>query len=100
MCPTFSSKNRTNEDHFGYISVDGRESYDGVKWINLAQGRDQWQFLVNTIMNIWIALEMGNFVNSCVIITAYIIENYSTFILLWLYQGLLHFIPIALRSNQ
>jgi hypothetical protein len=78
MCTIFLSKNRKNEDHFGYIGVDGRASYVGVKWITLAQDKHQWQSLVNTVTNIGTAHEMGNFVNSCVISTAYIIENVST----------------------
>jgi hypothetical protein len=28
--------------------------FGGVDCINLAQGRDQWQALVNTIMNLWV----------------------------------------------
>jgi hypothetical protein len=26
--------------------------WDGVDWIDMAQGRDQWRALVNTVMNI------------------------------------------------
>jgi hypothetical protein len=26
--------------------------WDGVDWIELAQGRDQWRALVNTVMNL------------------------------------------------
>jgi hypothetical protein len=26
--------------------------YDGIDWINLAQDRDQWRVLVNTVMNL------------------------------------------------
>jgi hypothetical protein len=26
----------------------------GMDWINVAQGRDQWRALVNTVMNLWI----------------------------------------------
>jgi hypothetical protein len=26
--------------------------WDGVDWIHLAQGRDQWRALVNTVMNL------------------------------------------------
>jgi hypothetical protein len=63
MCATFLSKNLQNKDHFGYISVGGKANYDGVKRINLAQHKDQWQSLVNTVMNIRILQETGNFVN-------------------------------------
>jgi hypothetical protein len=27
---------------------------DDVKWIQLAQDRDQWQALVNMVMNFWV----------------------------------------------
>jgi hypothetical protein len=35
------------------IKVDLREiGWDGVDWIELAQDRDQWRALVNTMMNL------------------------------------------------
>jgi hypothetical protein len=34
------------------IKIDVRErGWDGVGWIDLAQDRDQWRALVNTVMN-------------------------------------------------
>jgi hypothetical protein len=34
------------------IKMDLREiGWDGVDWIDLAQDRDQWRALVNTVMN-------------------------------------------------
>jgi hypothetical protein len=27
--------------------------WEGVEWIHMAQERDQWQALVNTVMNLW-----------------------------------------------
>jgi hypothetical protein len=34
------------------IKIDLREiGWDGVDWIDLAQDRDQWRALVNTVMN-------------------------------------------------
>jgi hypothetical protein len=37
------------------IRINLRErGWEGVDWIHLAQDRDQWQALVNTIMNIQI----------------------------------------------
>jgi transcription termination factor 2 len=35
------------------IKIDLREiGWDGVNWIDLAQDRDQWRALVNTVMNL------------------------------------------------
>jgi hypothetical protein len=35
------------------IKIDLRETgWDGMDWIDLAQDRDQWRTLVNTIMNL------------------------------------------------
>jgi hypothetical protein len=35
------------------IKMDLREvGWDGVDWIHLAQNRDQWRALVNTVMNL------------------------------------------------
>jgi hypothetical protein len=36
------------------IKMDLREiGWDGMDWIDLAQNRDQWRALVNTVMNLW-----------------------------------------------
>jgi hypothetical protein len=32
----------------------GEIGWDGVDWIELAQDRDQWKALVNTVMNLWV----------------------------------------------
>jgi hypothetical protein len=35
------------------IKIDLREiGWDGMDWINLAQDRDQWRALVNTVLNL------------------------------------------------
>jgi hypothetical protein len=35
------------------IKIDLREiRWDGVNWINLAEDRDKWRALVNTVMNL------------------------------------------------
>jgi hypothetical protein len=37
----------------GNIKIDLREiEWDGMDWIDLAQDRDQWSALVNTVMNL------------------------------------------------
>jgi hypothetical protein len=37
------------------IKIDLREiGWDGGDWIELAQDRDQWRALVNTVMNLWV----------------------------------------------
>jgi hypothetical protein len=37
------------------IKMDLRETgWDGIDWITLAQDRDQWRALVNTVMNLWV----------------------------------------------
>jgi hypothetical protein len=35
------------------IKIDLREiGWDGMDWIDLAENRDQWRALVNTVMNL------------------------------------------------
>jgi hypothetical protein len=37
------------------IKMDLRETgWDGKDWIDLAQDRDKWRALVNTVMNLWV----------------------------------------------
>jgi hypothetical protein len=37
------------------IKMDLRErEWDGVVWIDMAQDRDQWRVLLNTILNLWV----------------------------------------------
>jgi hypothetical protein len=37
----------------GFIKMDLREiGWDGVDWVDLAQDRDHWRALVNTVMNL------------------------------------------------
>jgi hypothetical protein len=43
---------RTWEDN---IRMDLREiGWGGMDWIDLAEDRDQWRALVNTVMNLWV----------------------------------------------
>jgi hypothetical protein len=47
------------------IKMDIREIVFGdVDWIHLAQDRDRWRALVNTVMNFWVPQNAGNFLTS------------------------------------
>jgi hypothetical protein len=48
--------------------MDLREiGWDGIDWIDLAQERDQWMALVNTVMNLRAPYNAGKYLNSCTI---------------------------------
>jgi hypothetical protein len=50
------------------IKMDVREiGWDGMDWIDLAQDRDQWRALVNTVMNLRLPYNAGKFLNRCTV---------------------------------
>jgi hypothetical protein len=50
------------------IKMDLREiGWDSMDSIDLAQHRDQWRALVNTVMNLRVPYNAGNFLSSCTI---------------------------------
>jgi hypothetical protein len=47
------------------IKMDLREiEWDGMDWIELAQDRDWWRALVDTVMNLRVPLNAGKFLSS------------------------------------
>jgi hypothetical protein len=50
------------------IKMDLREiGWDGVDWMDMAQDRDQWRALVNTVLNLQVPLNAGKFLSGCLI---------------------------------
>jgi hypothetical protein len=50
------------------IKINLREiGWDDMDWIDLAQNRDQWRSLVDTVMNLQVPLNAGKFLSSCTI---------------------------------
>jgi len=47
------------------IKMDFREVGGGGNWMELAQDRDRWRALVNTVVNLWVPYSAGNFLNNC-----------------------------------
>jgi hypothetical protein len=39
--------------------------WSGIDWIEVAQNRDQWSFLVHMVMNLRISYNFGKFLSSC-----------------------------------
>jgi hypothetical protein len=40
---------------------------DGMDWIDLVQDMDQWEALLNTVMNLEVPYNAGKFLSSCTI---------------------------------
>jgi hypothetical protein len=50
------------------IEMDLREiGCGGMNWINLAQDRDQWRALVDTVMNLSVPQNAVKFLSSCTV---------------------------------
>jgi hypothetical protein len=50
------------------IKIDLREiDWDGMDWIDLAQDREQWRALMNTVVDLRFPYNAGNFLSSCTI---------------------------------
>jgi hypothetical protein len=50
------------------IKIDLREiGWDGIDWIELAEDREQWRALVNTVMNLRVPKNTGKFLSGCTI---------------------------------
>jgi hypothetical protein len=50
------------------IKMDLREiGWCGMDWIDLAEDRDQWSVLVNTVMNLRVPQNAGKLLNGCTI---------------------------------
>jgi hypothetical protein len=43
----------------------GEKGWDIVDWINVAQDRDQWKVIANTVINIRLPYHFGKFLSSC-----------------------------------
>jgi hypothetical protein len=39
--------------------------WGGMDWIDVAQDRNRWRALVNTVMNLWVPYNVGKFLSSC-----------------------------------
>jgi hypothetical protein len=42
-----------------------KREWDGMEWIDMAEDRDQWWALVNTVTNLRVPQNAGKFLSSC-----------------------------------
>jgi len=45
------------------ISIYSAYKSEGMDWIKLAQERDRWLTLVNQVMNLWVLIKWGKFLD-------------------------------------
>jgi hypothetical protein len=56
--------------------MDLREiGWDGVDWIDMAQDRDQWRALVNTVLSLRVPWGAGGFLRGCTKINLFLHES-------------------------
>jgi hypothetical protein len=48
-----------------YLNIKMELRQDGMEWTDLAQDRDQWRALVNTVMNLPLPKNAGKFLSGC-----------------------------------
>jgi hypothetical protein len=50
------------------IKIDlGEIEWDDMDWIDMGQDRDQWRVLVNTVLNLRVPQNAGEFLSGCTI---------------------------------
>jgi hypothetical protein len=51
-------------DHLEDPDIDGRSGIESMDWIELFQDRDRWRTLVNSVTNLLVSYNAGNFLTS------------------------------------
>jgi hypothetical protein len=61
-------ENQKERDHWEGLGISGRiileTGWGGMNWYCLAQDRDQWRALVNTVMNLQAVENVGKFLSN------------------------------------